>query len=117
MSSENIEGIPLVADPTVPSGELRVTSPAERLPVPTPGRVVLYVLGDEGGSRKGEVRPAIVVAVRHPTMPNLQVIGDGPNDDPGAHGPGGFGGTSLWRGSVPHGGPEQPGTWYWPPRA
>jgi len=77
--------------------------------VPSVGRVVHYVLGDEAGLRRGEVRPAIVVAMRHPETPNLQLLSDGPNDFPGI-----LNGT-LWRGSVPFGGPDQPGTWFWPP--
>ena len=51
--------------------------------VPSVGRVVHYVLGDEAGLRRGEVRPAIVVAMRHPETPNLQLLSDGPNDFPG----------------------------------
>lgn len=83
--------------------------------VPSIGRVVHYVLGDEAGLRRGEVRPAVIVAMRHPEMPNLQVLGDGPNDaGPAALGHHLNGGT-LWRGSVPFGGPNQPGTWFWPP--
>ncbi|MFY0567081.1 hypothetical protein ACN28E_25030 [Archangium lansingense] len=45
---------------------------------PSVGRIVHYCLGEEAGSRKGEVRPAVVVAMRHPEMPNLQVLLDGP---------------------------------------
>ncbi|PTL79102.1 hypothetical protein [Vitiosangium sp. GDMCC 1.1324] len=85
---------------------------------PTIGRVVHYVLGEEAGSRKGEVRPAVVVAMRHPEMPNLQVFLDGPNDQPGTFTQGSrLDGSNLWRGSVPFGGPDQPGTWFWPPRS
>lgn len=96
---------------------MSTTSPALFMTPATPrvtvGQSVLYVLGDEGGTRKGELRPAVVVAMRHPELPNLQVLGDGPNDDPAtSFGTGGFGGNTLWRGSVPHGGPGEPGTWF-----
>jgi len=77
--------------------------------VPSVGSVVHYVLGVEAGLRRGEVRPAIVVAMRHPETPNLQLLSDGPNDFPGILN------GELWRGSVPFGGPDQPGTWFWPP--
>ncbi len=73
---------------------------------PSVGRTVHYCLGEEAGARKGEVRPAIIVAVRYPEMPNLHLLLDGPNDV----------GTNVWRGCVPFGGPDQPGTWFWPPR-
>ncbi|QSQ19308.1 hypothetical protein JY651_28680 [Pyxidicoccus parkwayensis] len=83
--------------------------------VPTVGRVVHYVLGDEAGLRKGLVRPAIIVATRPHDAVNLSVFCDGPNDTgPAALGHHADGGT-LWRGSVPLGGPDQPGTWFWPP--
>ncbi|RKH61460.1 hypothetical protein [Corallococcus llansteffanensis] len=83
---------------------------------PSPGRIVLYCLGDEGGTRKGEVRPAVVVALRapDPMAPNLQVLGDGPNDDFTAAG--GHGGEHTWSGTVPFGVSDKPGTWFWPPR-
>ncbi|RKH64106.1 hypothetical protein [Corallococcus aberystwythensis] len=84
--------------------------------VPSIGRIVHYCLGDEAGVRKGEVRPAIVVATRapDPMTPNLQVLGDGPND--GFDSATGHGGEHCWRGTVPFGGPDKPGTWFWPPR-
>ncbi|RYZ34267.1 MAG: hypothetical protein EOO71_39560 [Myxococcaceae bacterium] len=97
-----------------------VAPPSQLSPMPvqkpSPGRIVLYCLGDEGGTRKGEVRPAVVVALRAPDQmaPNIQVLGDGPNDDFTAAG--GHGGEHAWRGTVPFGGPDKPGTWFWPPR-
>ncbi|MBZ4371464.1 hypothetical protein [Corallococcus sp. AS-1-6] len=62
------------------------------------------------------MRPALVVATRapDPMMPNLQILGDGPND--GFNSATGHGGEHCWRGTVPFGGPDQPGTWFWPPR-
>lgn len=90
------------------------TTPAQ---TPSVGRVVHNVLDEEAGSRKGEVRPAIVVAMRHPEMPNLQILLDGPNDAVGELNQGSIlNGLATWRGSVPFGGPDQPGTWFWPPR-
>lgn len=44
--------------------------------------IVHYVPGEEAGSRKGEGRSALVGAMHHPEMPNLQVYLDGPNDTP-----------------------------------
>lgn len=75
----------------------------------TVGKVVHYVL-EPSHPRAGEVRPAIVVAQRatDPLMPNLHLFLDGPNDGTGDDG---------WRGSVPMGGRDAPGTWFWPPKA
>ncbi|QSQ24870.1 hypothetical protein JY651_07990 [Pyxidicoccus parkwayensis] len=82
--------------------------------VPSVGSVVHYVLGDEACLRRGLVRPAIVVATRPQDMLNLSVLCDGPNDTgPAALGHHADGGT-LWRGTVPFGGPDQPSTWFWP---
>ena len=85
--------------------------------MPSVGRTVHYCLGGESGASKGEVRPAIVVAMRHPERPSLQVLLDGPNDQMGQldHGRT-LNGHTMWRGTVPFGGPDQPGTWFWPPR-
>lgn len=82
------------------------------VPTPTVGRLVHYVLGHEAGNRAGELRPALVVAVRAGGLPNLQVFTDGGND---LEWTGSV--PCVWRGSVPHGGPGQLGTWFWPPRA
>ena len=49
-----------------------------------------------------------------PMTPNIQVLGDGPSDNFDAAG--GHGGEHIWRGTVPFGGPDKPGTWFWPPR-
>jgi hypothetical protein len=84
-------------------------------PALTPGRQVHYVLEDDAVGRKGEVRPATVVAVRNEDdRPNLMVLLDGANDAAWA----GSGNLIMWRSSVGKTSKEErkPGCWFWPER-
>ena len=73
-------------------------------PKPTVGRIVRYVL-EEKSPRKGEVRPAIVVAPLVRGQVELQVFtadGDGL--------------ANIVRRNAAHSGVAVPGTWHWPSR-
>ncbi len=83
--------------------------------VPSPGRIVHYVLND--GQHPGEHRPAIIVKVwgdQPDSMVNLQVFTDSVNDFITAH-PGGSG--IMWRTSVHNDETDKaPGSYHWPER-
>jgi len=77
--------------------------------VPSPGRIVHYVLPDDNRNA-GEHRPAIVVRVWDQSGPeqrlNLQVFTDEQND--------GWAAGTQWRTSVRFDPEAGLGTWHWP---
>lgn len=96
------------------------SAPAPSGQVPSPGRIVHYVLSD--GNYPGEHRPAIIVKVwgdekgnpKPDSLVNLQVFTDNVNDYITAH-PGGSG--LLWRTSVANDeDTKEPGTYHFPER-
>ena len=90
----------------------------------TVGRTVHFVL--DFGHNKGQVRPAIVLAVWGETCANLAVLPDGSNDGvPTSTAPDGSNAVAristfepVWKTSVTYDETgERPGSWHWPPRA
>lgn len=75
--------------------------------VPSPGRIVLYVL--KGGNREGEHRPAVIVRVWNDQMVNLLVFADGENDREYTKED-----LVYWSGSKLNDESGAPGTWHWP---
>lgn len=105
---------------TPPAQPPTKSAPVASGQIPSPGRIVHYVLPD--GNYPGEHRPAIIVKVwndkdgnpQPDSLVNLQVFTDSVNDFITAH-PGGSG--IMWRTSVHNDEDEKAlGTFHWPER-